>query len=114
MPSTIASPPAAASLGRCDRDDGLSCLSQFHQTAVRPSATDAGDRRQPLADDDLSRLSVLAPTGAGFRYSPAGGNLKPMYVWNNAWSDTKAMVPHDHGRSWAAPPTMCRTTCGQS
>jgi hypothetical protein len=31
--------------------------------------------------------------GRDFATSPVGGNLKPMYVWNNAWSDTLAMIP---------------------
>jgi len=40
--------------------------------------------------------------GRDFAISPAGGNLKPMYVWNNFWSDTLAQVPmtmEDLGRS---------------
>jgi hypothetical protein len=63
------------------------------------------DGGAPICDGTSSKDGNRSPTatyrgypcwhqpGRDFAMSPKGGNLRPMYVWNNAWSDTLAMIP---------------------
>jgi len=37
------------------------------------------------------------------------GKYKPMYVWNNSWSDTRAQVPMNFDDFGGAPPPSCTT-----
>jgi len=63
------------------------------------------DGGAPICDGNQSRDGNRSPSttyrgypcwhqpGRDFATTPKGGNLKPMYVWNNFWTDTKARVP---------------------
>jgi hypothetical protein len=71
-------------------------LSMLHYRDY-PNAIDNGATQcDGTQSNDGNRVPTAANQGYPCWRQPGrdfAGNLRPMYVWNNAWSDTKAQVP---------------------